>query len=100
MLHLDFEWDENKNKSNIKKHGIGFEQAKEIFSTVHIIIPAKSEIENRYIIIGKYQDVLYIAIIYTERNNVTRIISARRAKTKEIELFEQFILLNNTNKKS
>jgi uncharacterized protein len=85
MSVIQFEWDENKNQQNILKHGISFEQAKEIFATRYITIPAKSEHEERIIAVGKYQGILYVAVVYTPRKEKIRIISARRAKAKEIE---------------
>jgi uncharacterized protein len=91
MSDMYFEWDETKNQSNIRKHGISFEEAKELFQSKHLILPAKSDTETRYIAIGMYQNILYIAVIYTNRQRYIRIISARRAKNKEIKLFQQLL---------
>ena len=89
-LDLSFEWDEEKNKINFYKHGITFEQAKEIFQNEHTIIQGNSELEDRKIAIGVYREVLFLAIIFTPRNKKIRIISARRAKVKEINLYKAF----------
>ncbi len=86
MKDTDFEWDESKNLVNISKHGLSFDQAKEIFAYDHTIIPSIYSEEKRYIAIGKLQGIVFIAIIYTLRKGTIRIISARRAKKKEIEL--------------
>jgi uncharacterized protein len=91
MSSIEFEWDENKNQQNILKHGISFEQAKEIFATRYITIPAKSKNEERIIAVGLYQGILYVSVIYTPRKSNIRIISVRRAKTKEIKTFTDLI---------
>jgi uncharacterized DUF497 family protein len=81
---MEFEWDENKNQENIKKHGISFKRATKIFSG-HVL----EWIDNRYdyseeriIAIGRSeQTILYV--IYTWRGDTRRIISARRATKDE-----------------
>ena len=83
---MEFEWDETKNLANISKHGLSFEQAKEIFAHDHTVIPSIYCEEKRYIAVGKLQGIVFIAIIYTLRKGIIRMISARRAKKKEIEL--------------
>lgn len=84
----DYEWDENKRLENYKKHGIDFIDACQIFDDIHFIIPS-SKIkgrEQRRVAIGllKEKEVL---VVFTERYDKKRIISARRAKRKERKRF-------------
>jgi len=73
---MRFEWDHYKNLSNLTKHGIDFEAAKNLW------------IEDREIIIGKYQEKLWTAI-FTLRGDAIRIISVRRARRKEAKLYDK-----------
>ena len=81
-----FEWDEEKNIINKKKHGISFEKAAEVFddpNRIEYYDNFHSDNEDRWITIGYAGDVLYV--VFTERDfgNVTRLISARRATPYE-----------------
>lgn len=83
-----FEWDDEKNKSNIKKHKISFETAAYIFSDeyrLEFYDEIHSTDEDRYIVIGMVNDIL--CVVYTERGDATRIISARRATARERGLY-------------
>lgn len=83
-----FEWDSEKSSSNKSKHGIDFETAKELWlDDNRIEIHAPHPVEDRWIMIGRLQKNIWIAI-YTNRNEVIRIISVRRARKKEVELYE------------
>ena len=77
-----FEWDENKRLLNIKKHGIDFQDAVRIFFSEILLLQADRSNEERWRAIGILSDRA-ICIVYTERNGGCRIISARRARTKE-----------------
>ena len=81
-----FEWDEAKRGATIEKHGIDFLDAIEVFSTDHIVLEARSEVEQRKRAIGSVEGVL-LAVVYTERNDTVRIITARRARRNEREEF-------------
>jgi len=86
---MKFEWDETKNKSNLEKHGIDFNQAKEVFTDKNRIeVPdeRKDYGEKRTKVIGKAVDLI-LSVIYTARGAATRIISARAASQKEKELY-------------
>ena len=79
-----FEWDENKNKKNLRKHGINFETAVLVFNDENrreYYDFRHSEDEDRYQTIGMVEDLL--CVIHTERGDRTRIISAREANPKE-----------------
>ena len=90
-----FEWDENKNQANIEKHGVSFEDAKEIFhDPLHIALIDKrfSYFEERWITIGATQNrkILVVANLFMtdEGEEVIRIISARNATQKERSYYE------------
>ena len=82
---MEFEWDENKNKSNQEKHGLDFNDAKEVFNDENSKVSQdlrKDYGEYRWKIIGKIYGSI-ISVIYTFRNKGIRIISARKASKKE-----------------
>lgn len=91
---LNFEWDDEKYQLNIKKHGIRFETAARVFFDEYLIDDydlEHSDDEDRIKIIGKVEKVL--VVIYTERTEKFRIISARLANKKERnDYYGQFIL--------
>ena len=79
-----FEWDEEKNRINFRKHGIYFKTAAKVFyDTYHLVIydKAHSQWEDRYQAIGMVNDVLLV--VHTIRGDCIRIISARRATGEE-----------------
>ncbi|MBI3398625.1 MAG: BrnT family toxin [Deltaproteobacteria bacterium] len=86
---MKFEWDSDKSSSNKSKHGIDFDTAKELWLDENRIeIHAPYPLEDRWIVIGKLQKKIWISI-YTIRNEAIRIISVRRARKKEVELYEK-----------
>jgi uncharacterized DUF497 family protein len=84
---MTFEWDEDKNRLNIKKHGISFQEAVSVFADddkIEYYDKTHSSIaEERYIVIGRMKEMLVLFVSYTERLDVIRIISARKAKKQE-----------------
>lgn len=90
-LHLvmQFEWDPEKNRQNIAKHGIGFAEARRIFEGPTVTRPDLrfGYGEHRWISIGVVEPELVIAVVHTDRRGVTRLISARRANRKERRLY-------------
>ncbi len=81
---MKFEWDDEKNTINKKKHGISFETASKVFADPYYIEVYDSEHssdEDRYIAIGLVEDVLFV--VFTERKESLRLISARLATEKE-----------------
>jgi uncharacterized protein len=86
-----FEWDHAKNKTNIAKHGVGFETAKRIFDgpVLTWIDDRKSYGEIRMRSIGRVGVVVVLAIVHTDRSGVTRIISARPADRTERRNYEE-----------
>ena len=90
-MGLTFRWDKNKAKNNYAKHGVSFDLAKDVFKdpfAVEFLDDRQDYGEERFVIIGMAGDhLLYVA--YTERNEVIRIISARRATKHEQEAYFQ-----------
>lgn len=88
-----FEWDEEKNELNIRKHGISFEEATEIFDDPlfweRYDRQHSSLDETRFVGIGKINGFTVVSSCYIDRNGRTRIINARRATRKEIKDYEQ-----------
>ena len=86
---MKFQWDEAKSRTNKAKHGIDFNSAKELWSDPDTVeIHAPYPLENRNILIGRIEQKLWTAI-YTQRMDAIRIISVRRARKKEVQLYEQ-----------
>lgn len=83
----NFEWDEYKNQANMQKHGIPFEEAKEVFDDDDAIAyPGhKKDDENRFLLVGKTIGKLIIAVVFTMRKQIYRIISARQARKEEVQ---------------
>lgn len=91
-MSLTFEWDENKSKSNLLKHGIDFEEAKTIFNdpfAITIDDPDHSFVEDRYLDIGLSRKGRVLVVWYTERNDNIRIIGCRKAIRSEREIYEK-----------
>ena len=91
---MQFEWDEQKEKINIKKHGLDFETAARVFqdeNRLELFDEEHSEYEDRYITIGLINDVAcVIMVVYTERGEAVRIISARKATRQEREMYYDY----------
>ena len=77
-----FEWDEQKRQRNLVQHGIDFEDAARIFESEILRLRSDRENEIRYVALGLLEDI-EIAVVYTVRSNVCRLISARRASQDE-----------------
>lgn len=89
---MKFEWDQAKAASNLKKHGVSFEEAKTVFDNPLAVIfddEAHSVGEQREIIIGHSRQNRLLLIAFTERSGNVRIISARLATRNEREDYEQ-----------
>jgi len=83
-----FEYDDKKSASNLKKHGIDFAAAQELWLAPDLIqVQAKSENEPRFLIIVRISNRHWSAVI-THRGSTIRIISVRRSRKTEVELYE------------
>ena len=93
LAGLNFEWDDEKYQVNVKKHGIYFEDAARVFLDEFLIDDydeEHSDNEDRIKVIGKVEKIL--VVIYTERGEVNRIISARLANKEERnDYYGQFV---------
>lgn len=93
---MSFEWDETKNQANQQKHGLDFRDAKEVFEGPVVTIEDTrfDYKETRYITLGLLQGVV-VVIAHCERETGTRIISMRKATTREGRFYEENALLRS-----
>ncbi len=94
MNELSFEWDLKKAESNITKHGVSFEEAKAVFYDERALVipdPDHSKVEERFIIMGMGDQSRVLVVVHCLRGNngVIRIISARKAGTKEMQSYRK-----------
>jgi uncharacterized protein len=88
MKYIQFEWDPLKNDTNIKKHQISFDEAKTAFYDPNARIiddPEHSNSEDRFILLGLSQNLnlLIVCHCYRSKDEIIRIISARKATKQE-----------------
>jgi uncharacterized DUF497 family protein len=91
-MAVNFEWDANKAKSYLGKHGISFEEAATVFgdpSSLTIPDPVHSELEDRFITLGSSHRGKLLVVVHTERRDNIRIISARVASRRERRNYEE-----------
>jgi uncharacterized protein len=85
---MEFEFDPAKSASNYEKHGIDFVQAQELWQDpMRIEVPARTTGEPRWMVIGRVGDRHWSGVI-TYRQERIRIISVRRARDEEVEIYE------------
>ncbi len=85
---MKFEYDPNKSMSNLKKHGIDFTEGQKLWQDdCLVIIPARTMDEERYLCIGIIDNRHWSAVI-TIRDKKVRIISMRRSRPEEVEIYE------------
>lgn len=85
---MKFEFDSKKSDLNKNKHGIDFVEAQELWDDIDLLeIPANTLDEPRFLVIGKIGEKHWAGII-TYRDDNIRIISVRRARNEEVELYE------------
>jgi hypothetical protein len=86
---MEFEWDTAKDKSNQDKHGISFEEIKEIFLyAMSVKIDTRFDYgETRYIGIGRNDKDNLFTVVFTYRDSKIRIISARSSNKKEKKIY-------------
>jgi hypothetical protein len=91
MKNSEFEWDDEKAESNLKKHDVSFEEAATIFNDPKIATisdPDHSEDEERYVSIGKSFIKRLLTVIHTYRKERIRLISARKASKAEKKKYD------------
>ncbi len=85
---MDFEYDPTKSQSNKAKHGIDFEAAQAMWDDPDLLeIPARTTDEPRFLVVGRISENHWSAVI-TYRGEARRIISVRRSRPEEIQLYE------------
>ena len=85
---MSFEYDPEKSAENKRKHGVDFEEAQQLWSDPELLeIPARVTEEPRWVVIGKMTEKHWSAVI-TRRGDNVRIISVRRSRDEEIEIYE------------
>ena len=88
---IDFEWDPSKARANLRKHQVTFEEAATVLRdplAITIFDPDHSQEEDRYITIGTSEGGLSLMVAHTDRQDRTRIISARALTRAEREAYE------------
>ncbi|MDM8547901.1 BrnT family toxin [Candidatus Venteria ishoeyi] len=88
---MAFAWNPQKAQSNLKKHGVSFEEAQTVFDDLLYLDfydPDHSEDEHRYLIIGRSNRHRLLIVAYTEREEICRLISARETTRKEQAAYE------------
>lgn len=88
MSNIRFEWDANKAAANQRKHGVSFDEARTVFFDENAKLindPDHSDDEDRFVMLGLSSNFRFVLVChcYREQGNVIRIISARKASTKE-----------------
>jgi uncharacterized DUF497 family protein len=88
LYTVEFEFDPRKSRSNRSKHGIDFVDAQALWEDPDLIeIPARTTDEPRFVVIGRIGDLHWSGIV-TSRQGRIRIISVRRSREEEIEIYE------------
>ena len=90
-MAYNFEWDPKKAASNLKDHGVSFDEATTVFGdllTLNMPDPDHSEGEQRFLVLGMSQGARLLVVSYAERPPKTRIISARPATGHERRKYE------------
>ncbi len=85
---MEFEFDSQKSEVNKKKHGVDFSEAQALWDDPDVIeIPVRTSDEPRFLVIGKVLGRHWSAVI-TYRSGKTRIISVRRSRKEEVDIYE------------
>ena len=85
---MEFEFDSRKSKVNQAKHGIDFTEAQLLWEDPNLIeIPARTEDEPRFLVVGRIRGQHWSGIITYRRDRI-RIVSVRRSRKQEIEIYE------------
>ena len=91
-MKLSFEWDEDKAKTNLKKHRVSFDDAAAVFvdpSSITVHDHDRSADEQRFIDIGSSEKDRVLVVVYTERGSNIRLVSCRKATPSERKFYEE-----------
>ncbi len=83
-----FEFDDKKSQANKAKHGFDFKEAQKLWEVPAVVLRSKFTDEVRYLLIGKLESKCWTAV-FTERQDLIRIISVRRSRKEEEKFYEQ-----------
>ena len=87
-----FEWDPKKDAGNLRKHGVGFEEASTVFGdalSVTIHDPDRATDEDRFVIVGRSTSQRLLVVVHTMRRERVRLISARPATKHEKRVYQE-----------
>jgi uncharacterized DUF497 family protein len=93
---MRFEWDDRKNRQNLRKHGVSFELAQEAFSDPFCltISDRMTDDEQRLWTVGRVENLTILVVVHTLRDEsdeeVIRIVSARKATARERRFYEEY----------
>jgi uncharacterized DUF497 family protein len=91
-MGMIFEWDDRKAQANYSKHGVSFNEARTVFGdplAITIADPLHSDDEDRFITIGSSRENRLLVVVFTDRSENTRLISARTATRHERKQYEK-----------
>ena len=92
MLIVEVEWDGRKAEANLRKHGIGFAEAIEVFSDAYaVIVDDERHTEPRQVAVGRDATGHILVVVFTWRGNRIRLISARSANALEKRTYQETI---------
>jgi uncharacterized DUF497 family protein len=89
---LTFEWDEEKAETNLRQHGVSFDEARTVFGDPLSLTksdPLHSQTEDRFVDIGRSTSDRLLVVSYTERGSNIRLTSSRRATAAERKVYEE-----------
>jgi uncharacterized protein len=89
---MNFEWDPEKAARNLEKHGVSFEEAMTVFGdplAITYFDPDHSDVEDRFLTFGHSSEDNLLIVSHTDREDRTRIISARQMTRKERKKYEK-----------
>ena len=94
MKDITFEWDEAKNKTNARKHGVSFKEAESVFFDEFALLiadPDHSDTEDRFVLLGISAELrlLLVCHCFETEEGIIRIISCRKANRKEMSLYKR-----------
>jgi uncharacterized DUF497 family protein len=89
VIYRDFEWDSEKAKSNLSKHGVSFEEASTVFADLDYLLVPDAADPDRFLALGFSALAQILVVVHIERSERIRIISARRATRTETQTYER-----------
>ncbi len=90
---MEFDWDPAKSEANLNKHGISFDEARDIFDGPILtrVDDRQDYGENRHISLGALAPAAVLVVVHTERGDKIRLISARKANRRERKVYHDHL---------